>query len=406
MLFKNFSYSVITRGIVSVINFLVFVITSRYLGIETRGEISLIVLNIANIQIIGEIFTGYTLVHFIPKFSLKKIFLYGISWIIFLLIAGSYMLYLMNYLIPNYEWQFVVATGMVSLNTFCMIIILGKSNIRLYNWLSVLQPLLLLAVLGFDIFIEKKMVLDTYFDALYYSFGIVLLINIYTVVQYLKKDKNDVFEFSAILSNGFLSQWGNWMHLLSNRFSYYVLSTMGIQQLGLYSTAVSLIESVFVIYSGISTVVLSFVSNEADREKSRRIAVRAAMGSFIVTLFALMIILSIPEKWLLLVFGKSFTGIKEPIVILSFGISFIAYSAVFSHYFSGIGVLKYNALSNTLACLFTILFSNVFIQQWHVNGAALIGSVSYTIEALLVTYFFMKTEKLSWKEVWKWSRNT
>lgn len=401
MLFRKFSYSVIARGIATIINFLVFIITSRYLGIETRGEISLIVLNIANIQMIGEIFSGYALVHFIPKFSLRKILLYGTLWITALLIAGSYTLYLLGYLIPHYEWHFVIAAGMVSLNTFCMVIILGKNNIRLYNWLSVLQPLLLLTILSFDIFIEKKMVLDTYFDALYYSFGAALLINIYTITQYLKKDINEKFEFLSVISNGFLSQWGNWMHLLSNRFSYYILSTITIQKLGLYSTAVSLIESVFIIYTGISTVVLSFVSNESDREKAKKITIKAATGSFILTALSLLILLSIPEEWLLFVFGKSFAGIKEPMIILSFGIALISYSAVFSHYFSGIGILKYNAVSNTLACLFTVMFSNVFIQQWGIKGAAITGSVSYIIEALLVSYFFMKTEKLQWKEMWK-----
>ncbi len=401
MLFKKFSYSVITRGIVSCINFLIFVITSRYLGIETRGQISLIVLNITNIQMIAEIFTGYTLVYFIPKFSLRKIIMYGVFWILILLTTGSYVLYKLNYLVLYYEWQFVVAALMVILNTFYMVINLGKGNIRLYNWLSVLQPLILLTVLSFDIFIENRVILDAYFDALYYSFGIVLLINTYTAVQYLKKNDKKEFKLKPILSNGFLSQWSNWMHLLSNRFSYYILSVITLQWLGLYSTAVSLIESIFVIYTGISTVVLSFVSNETDRNRAKNVSVQAATSSFILTFIGLMILLSIPESWLLYVFGKTFIGIRELMVILSLGILFISYSAILSHYFSGVGVLKYNALSNTLACLFTILFSNIFIQQWGIKGAAIVGSISYMIEALFVTYFFMRHEKMQWKEMFR-----
>ncbi len=400
MLLKRFSYSVITRGIVAFINFLILIISSRYLGADTRGQISLVVLNIANIQMISEIFTGYTLVHFVPKYSLRKIFYYGILWIIILEILGLWILYQLNYLVKNYEVELAISSFMVILNTFCMVIILAKENIRLYNWMSILQPLVLLVVLAFNIFVERVLILDAYFDALFYSFGLALVVNIFTVIQYLKKDSNVDFQFSNIVSNGFLSQWSNWMHLLSNRFSYYVLSAFYLNWLGIYSTATSLVESVFVIYSGISTVVLSYVSNEEDKTKSRQITIRAALGSFLLTLLALLILLLIPEHWIIWVLGKGFANIKMPMMILSIGALAISFSAVFSHYFSAIGVLKYNAISNTFACLFTVLFSHLFIQKWGISGSAWIGSISYLIEAIFVSYFFMRKEKVKWREIW------
>ncbi|MCX7727909.1 MAG: polysaccharide biosynthesis C-terminal domain-containing protein [Bacteroidia bacterium] len=400
MLFKKISYSVITRALVACINFFVLIISSRYLGAETRGQISLLILNIANVQMLSEIFTGYALVHFIPKFSLKKIFIYGLIWIILVLLIGTLILYYLNYLIPFYEAEFVIISIMVILNTFCMVIILGKENIRLYNWLSVLQPLILLMILAFDIFIEKKFVLDSYIDALLYSFGIALIINMFSVLQYLKQDRLKDFALISILSNGFLSQWSNWMHLLANRFGYYVLSIVSLQGLGIYSTATSLIESVFVIYSGISTVVLSYVSNESDAEKSKRITLQAATGSLLFTILAVLVILGIPEDWLVWILGNGFAGIKTPMAILSLGVVMISFSAVFSHYYSARGVLKYNAISNTISCLFTVLFSYIFIQKWGISGAAMVASISYVIEAMMITYFFWKHERIQWSEIW------
>lgn len=399
MLFKKISYSVVTRGLVAVINFLVLIVSSRYLGVETRGEISLLILNIANIQMISEIFTGYTLVYFIPRYSLRKIFVYGIGWIVLVVLVGTWMLYKLNYLIPFYEKEFVAICLMVLLNTFCMVIILGKENIRLYNWLSVLQPLLLLVILTYNIFAEKNLVLDSYFDALFYSFGVALIINIVTVYQYLKKDNMNDFYWYNVFSNGFLSQWSNWMHLLSNRFNYYVLSVVTLQYLGIYSTASSLMESVFVIYSGISTVVLSYVSNEQDAEKSNILTIRAATGSLILTIIAVLILILIPESWIIWLLGKGFINIKLPMLLLSFGVVFISYSAVFSHYFSGKGILKYNAFSNTVACLFTVFFSHIFVQKWDVAGAAVVASISYTIEAILIVVFFRKHLGIRWSQL-------
>ncbi len=402
MFLRRFSYSIVTRGIVAIINLIVLIISSRYLGVETRGEISLLILNIANVQMISEVFTGYALVHFIPRFSLKKIMLYGLLWVLAVVVLGSGVLYYLGYLIQGYEKEFLLGCLMVLLNTFCMVIVLGKENIRLYNWLSVLQPLILLLVLSFNIFVEKRVVLSSYFDALFYSFGITLFINIFTIWQYLKKDEKSAFGLSNILSNGFLSQWSNWMHLLSNRFSYYVLSGVGLNWLGIYSTATSLIESVFVVYGGISTVVLSYVSNEDDENRAKEMSVHSAMGSFVVTLMALIVLLVIPESWIVWILGEGFKGIKMPMMILSFGVLMISYSAIFSHYFSGTGVLKYNAVSNTVACLFTILFSHLFIQKWDLGGAALVAGLSYAIEAVLVSYFFARHSDLKIKKMWRW----
>lgn len=401
MWFKKFSYSIVTRGIVACINFLVLILSSRYLGVETRGQISLIVLNIANIQMASEIFTGYALVHFIPKFSLKKIVSYGLIWMIVTLSIGTAILYYTNYLILEYEIEFVISSFLVLLNTFCMVIILGAGNIRLYNWLSILQPLLLLIILSFNILVEKNVILSAYFDALLYSFGMSVILNVWALIYYLKRDTQTVFNASSILSNGFLSQWSNWMHLLSNRFSYYVLSAIGLQWLGLYSTATSLIESVFVIYSGVSTVVLSYTSNANHKEEARALTMRAARMSVGMSFLAILILLAIPESWILWVLGKGFKDIKVLMMILSLGVLMISYSAVFSHYFSGIGVLKYNAMSNTISCIFTILFSHLFIQKWGIYGAAIVATMSYSIEALLIVYFFIKNEKILFRNLWK-----
>ncbi len=67
--------SLFTKGSVAVVNFLILIVTSKYLGISTRGDIGIIMLNLAIIQMINEIYTGYSLVHFIAKYNINKIYL-------------------------------------------------------------------------------------------------------------------------------------------------------------------------------------------------------------------------------------------------------------------------------------------------------------------------------------------
>jgi hypothetical protein len=73
-LLKKIAHTLFSKGSTAFINFAILLITSKVLGGEIRGEITLFVLNIAIIQIVNEIYTGYTLVHFIPKFSFKKLY--------------------------------------------------------------------------------------------------------------------------------------------------------------------------------------------------------------------------------------------------------------------------------------------------------------------------------------------
>jgi len=78
-MFSRYIGSFGAKFAVSLINLGILLLTSRYLGTRTRGEISLWVLNIFIFQMLAEIFTGYSLVHFIPKTDFKKIFLFLVS---------------------------------------------------------------------------------------------------------------------------------------------------------------------------------------------------------------------------------------------------------------------------------------------------------------------------------------
>ena len=79
---KNIISTLFTKGFVALVNLTILIVSSKQLGSDVRGQVSLLILNIAIIQIINEIYTGYALVHFIAKFSLKKVYTRGIIWIV------------------------------------------------------------------------------------------------------------------------------------------------------------------------------------------------------------------------------------------------------------------------------------------------------------------------------------
>ncbi|MFO0435035.1 MAG: hypothetical protein ACK5ZT_07285, partial [Sphingobacteriaceae bacterium] len=136
--------SLITKGSVAVVNFLILIVTSKYLGVSTRGEISLIILNLAIVQLINEVYTGYSLVHFISKFNINKVYLNGIVFTLIACAITNTMLYLMNKQPEGYATILFMLSIIIILNTFNCVIILSKEFYKMYNFLSFFQPVTLL----------------------------------------------------------------------------------------------------------------------------------------------------------------------------------------------------------------------------------------------------------------------
>jgi len=81
-LLKNIISTLFTKGFVALVNLVILLVSSKQLGSDVSGKLSLLILDIAIIQIINEIYTGYALVYFIPKYSLKKVYVTGVIWTI------------------------------------------------------------------------------------------------------------------------------------------------------------------------------------------------------------------------------------------------------------------------------------------------------------------------------------
>lgn len=171
---KNILQTLFSKGFVAVINFLILILSAKYLGVNTRGEISLFVLNIANIQIINEIYTGYSLVYFVPKFNLKRIFINGIIWTFITTSLSNLTFFLMGKEIKGFEIDMYLLSLIIILNTFNMVNLLAKEKVKTYNFLSVLQPLLLLLGILFLPWLKRIILFEPMFYLYIFRFPLPL----------------------------------------------------------------------------------------------------------------------------------------------------------------------------------------------------------------------------------------
>ena len=389
---KNIIQTLFTRGFTAGINFLILIISSKFLGVNTRGEIGLFILNIATIQIINEVYTGFSIVYFVPKFNLKKLFVYGVIWTLLACTASNYILFLFNKEITGFEWDMYLLSTLIILNTFNMVIILAKENIKLFNFLCISQPLILLLGIFYFTQIAKDFTFRAFIIPLYISFLVSFVISFLRVVKYISlPDLKTTFSLKAVFENGFFCQVAIMFHLLSNRFSFYILGSNAL--VGLYSTASSLMESVWIIANGITPIVLSKISNTGDTTFNRNITLTLAKVSLLLSGVASLVVWFLPNSLFIYLLGNDFSETKNVMLFISPGILFISFSTVISHYFSGLGNLKFIAICNFAGFIFTLILAPILIKKYGLYGAAISANVTYMVSSLaLFIGFFIKTK--------------
>lgn len=393
-MFKNILHSLFTKGLVAIINFFILIVSSRYLGVSSRGEISIFILNIAIIQIINEVYTGYSLVYFIPKFNIKKLYILGLIYTLIFCSLSNVVVVFLNKQVPGYGWLGYIVSLLIIVNTFNCVLILGKEKVKIYNFLNLIQPLLLLIGLGFSLIILKEFTFNAYIFPLLFSFVVAFLFSSFIVLKFdFKSSTQKSFDLKPIVINGLLCQAAVLMHIFCNRYSYYLLP--GSAKVGLYSSASSLIESVLIISNGISPVLLARVANTGNTLKSSEMTLSLSKASLLFSFFAVLVIFLLPEDFFLYLLGNGYVGIKRLMMLYSPGILMVSFFGIISNYFSALGKLKLIMFCNSFGFIFALISAPYLIKKYDVDGAAYTVNIAYIAVAIAISIAFFITNKLN-----------
>lgn len=387
------------------INLVILLISCKQLGSDIRGQVSLLIFNIAIIQIINEIYTGYSLVYFIPKFSLKKIYLIGIGWTLACAFIGCLimvLLYVFFELGTGGHWiHLVMLSIIIIVHSFHMVIILAKERIRVYNFLNFFQPALLLLILLILFFGFNFKTVETYIIALYVSFGASIILSATQIVSIFNKQNPilPLFETKHIIEKGFYNQLANLCHMLSNRYNFYLLGNTIL--VGIYSSATTLIESVWIISGSVSPLILTHIANAKDPANNGKITFLLAKICFLLSLCCVIVLYFIPREFFVFLLGDDFIHVKTVMLYLSPGILLISFATIISHYFAGLGKQKILLLANSCGLITTICTSHYFISRDQLLGACFAAVLSYFVATVILTVYFMKENQFKLSDLIK-----
>ncbi len=387
---KSILNSVFTRGSVALINLLILLVASNYLGSDVIGQVSLLILNLTLIQLINEVYTGPSLVHFIAKYDFKTIYRKGLFFSIIAISVSNLVLFAFKIGISGLFLHCFVISIFQNINGFNTNLLLGKSKIRAYNITILLQPLALVLSLVIQLFAFNLKGINVYITSLYFAFIIPFIYSQLMVTKLLASEirTNLTFDLKIILKTGIVNQLGNLAYLLSNRYSYYVISIYAL--VGVYANATSLIESVLILTNGVAPIVLSRVANTNHSSKNLELVIALSQVVFILSALLVVILFFIPNSFFEFLLGGDFIQVKHYMLYLSPGILALSLSNLYSHYFSANGKQMPQLISNLVGVTFTICMSAFLISRYNLVGACLTASIAYGIEALiLVTQFYI-----------------
>jgi len=393
------------RALSAVINLLIAIILSQYLGPSGKGVQSLIITTITFVLVFANLVGGATLVYLVPRHKPSVLILPSYIWT-FLVCLVSYFVLL---LFPVVEESFILHICILSaLNSIVAIntsILIGKEKINASNLISLTQPFILIISLLIFFTIKDEPRIQDYIYSLYISFGISVIVSLAFYYKHCGRISLHSFnEYRQIavemVRYGILNQVAHVTQMLSFRLSYYVLDHYhGEAAVGVYSNGISLAESIWLISKSISMVQYARISNIQDRPEAAKLTVRLIKFSLAASIVILIPLMLLPSSFYTFIFGDGFSETRMVIWTLAFGVLVYNFSILTGHYFSGTGRYQVNAIASSLGLVASVILYFTLIPRFSMAGAGWATSLSYLVTTIILMALFNRENKYWYKDL-------
>ncbi|HWZ23070.1 MAG TPA: polysaccharide biosynthesis C-terminal domain-containing protein [Cytophagaceae bacterium] len=396
---SNIKSSIATKLIVAGINFLLVILSVRYLGASGRGEISFFITVLATIQLFSEIVNGPTIIYLSTRLSIKNqlaiCFLWSLTISVVSYFIGEFLRLEDSLLLAICSLQF-------SLSSTCLMLLQGNHRIKLYNILSLVQSFILLSLFTFLVLkVDKDY--HSFIYAFFFSWNIPFIISLLiiatTLLKHEKKSENFAAAFKQMFRKGIESQSGNVVSFLNYRLLFYIIVFIdpGKTMLGVVSTGFAIAESILIISNGLSTIQYPAIAKKATIDEAKIITANYLIICFWFSIIGLITLNLIPSGLYTFIFGKDFNSIKTILLIISPGILFLNMQNTICQYFNGLGLYIINTIGSVIG-LASLVFFSILGYSCGIYGLCVAVSLSYAILCFYMLYRFIKHSNLSFTE--------
>ncbi len=392
-MFKNIFRTFVSRIISAIFTFGVVFITSRALGPENYGTIGLIMVAVGIALLFSSLIGGTSLVYFTSRINPSALFIVSALWGFLMTFAVTKIMALLNLYPSEFFFQVFLISLIACISQNLMCIILGNERILQQNIIMVFQIFIHFSVLLFIFHGLKQPAIVNYLNSVLISHFLAMLMGFIFCSKY-------IFPLSLagllsgiieIIKYGYWIQLSTFIQLMNYRLSYYIVDWfLGREKLGIYTLAVQLAESFWLLPRSISTVQFSYISNLRTINEAVIVSYKLMQSVMICIAGCTIPIFFIPENWFLFVIGPAYTGIKSVVLMLIPAVIFFSGVIIISAYFSGIGKVKYTTVVSATGLIFTAILNLLLVYFFGLYGAALTTNICYIVMFIFSMHIFIR----------------
>ncbi|MBC7384338.1 MAG: polysaccharide biosynthesis C-terminal domain-containing protein [Bacteroidia bacterium] len=374
--------TILSKSLTSVCNFIVVIVNAHYLGAEGRGEITIIAIGLTTINLFQAIIGGSALVYLTPRHSFTSLISISYIWALLMsIVIGTALVYFKLY--PNIYFRDLIQLSFIQgILSIHQTLLLGKERIKEQNILEILRAVFgVVGLLLYFILIENISI-NSAIKALYISCLVPLFISYIFIYKYITrfKFKNSGTLIKEFFKFGFFVQLNNISQMFNYRFCFYLLDRYyGKAVLGVFSVAVSIAETAWVICRSIATIQYARIANSTDENYKRNLTVTFSKLSYMATFVVLIVMLLIPDSVFGYIFGSEFSHLKPILASLSPGILFLSFFTIINHYYSGVARYTVNVAGSVIGNVVVLVAGLILIPIYGAVGAGLAGSITYLV---------------------------
>jgi O-antigen/teichoic acid export membrane protein len=168
-------------------------------------------------------------------------------------------------------------------------------------------------------------------------------------------------------------------------------------EVGVYSVAVGLSESVWWIANAVSMALLPRLTRMRP-ERAAEVTPVACRNILMVSAFSAAALAVLARIAVRPVFGSDFADVPDAIALLLPGIVALSGTKVLSSYIFSQGRVVLNSVAALVALAVTLALDAVLIPEFGVNGAAAASSVAYAASLLVTLHFY---RQISFRSIWE-----
>ena len=370
-----------TRFATALLSFAIVWFTARYLGASGRGAVSLFTTDCAALLLFIGLLGGSSLIYLSPKRSIWHLLPPAYGWAMVVCTAGTLIVGLLRHVPLVYLGHLAALSLLQAFFTINTLLLLGRKKEAAYNFLTILQVILLAGLLLLAFAGLGWHEVAVYYYASYVAYGLPLLLSFGVLLRLPDRWEagHALRETTRELAqNSRGAHLSNILAFVNYRLSYYfVAHYSSAQAVGILSVGVALAEAVWLIPRSTALVQYVDLVHATDKHAQVAPALRVARLSLLATGAGILVLSLLPSTVFVAVFGPEFGAAHSVIMLLAPGVMAIAVNIMCSTYFGGQGQYRVNNFSTMLGVAVTVLACWLLVPKFGIQGAALASTLSY-----------------------------